>query len=34
MEREHLGGRIIDVETADRMTDRQIVARVRERFLK
>ena len=34
MEREQLGGRIIGLEAADRMTDRQIVARVRARFLK
>jgi hypothetical protein len=33
MEREELGGRIVGTETVDRMTDRQIVAKVRERFL-
>ena len=32
MEREHLGGRIVGIETVDRMTDRQIAARVLERF--
>jgi len=30
----NLNGRIIDVETVDKMTDRQIVAKVREHFLK
>jgi hypothetical protein len=29
---EGLGGRIVGVETVDKMTDRQIAARVRERF--
>jgi len=33
MEREELGGRIVGIETVDRMTDRQIVAKVRQRFL-
>jgi hypothetical protein len=28
-----LGGRVVGVETADKMTDRQIAARVRQRFL-
>jgi hypothetical protein len=32
MERAHLGGRIIGFETADRMTDRQVAAKVRKRF--
>ena len=30
---EALGGRIVGIETADKMTDRQVAARVRERFL-
>ena len=30
----NLNGRRIDVETVDKMTDRQIVAKVREHFLK
>jgi hypothetical protein len=34
MEREELGGRIVGIETVDRMTDRQIAAKVRQRFLK
>ena len=29
-----LPGRVIELETADKMTDRQIVAKVREHFLK
>jgi hypothetical protein len=33
MEREALGGRIVGTETVDRMTDRQIIAKVKERFL-
>ena len=33
MEREELGGRIVGIETVDRMTDRQIAAKVRQRFL-
>jgi hypothetical protein len=33
MEREKLGGRIVGIETMDRMTDRQIAAKVRQRFL-
>jgi len=32
LERDHLGGRIVGVETADKMTDRQIVAKVRKHF--
>ena len=34
LEREALRGRIVGIETADKMTDRQIAARVRQRFLK
>jgi hypothetical protein len=34
MERAELGGRIVGIETVDRMTDRQIAAKVRQRFLK
>jgi stalled ribosome rescue protein Dom34 len=34
IERNHLNGREIDVETVDKMSDRQIVAKVREYFLK
>jgi hypothetical protein len=30
----NLGGRIIGIETVDKMTDRQIAAKVRQRFLK
>lgn len=30
---EALGGRVVGVETVDKMTDRQVAARVRERFL-
>jgi hypothetical protein len=33
LEREGLKGRIVDIETVDKMTDRQIAAKVRERFL-
>ena len=33
LESEELGGRIIGIETVDKMTDRQIVAKVRQRFL-
>ena len=33
LEREQLSGRIVSVETTDKMTDRQIAAKVRERFL-
>ena len=34
MEREELGGRIVGIETVDRMTDREIAAKVRQRFPK
>lgn len=34
LEREDLGGRIVQVETADKMTDRQIAAKVRQYFPK
>lgn len=33
LEGENLKGRIVAVETVDKMTDRQIVAKVRQRFL-
>jgi hypothetical protein len=33
LEKENLGGRIGGIETADKMTDPQIVAQVREHFL-
>ena len=33
IERNHLNGREVEVETTDKMTDRQIVAKVREHFL-
>jgi hypothetical protein len=33
LESEELGGRIVGIETVDKMTDRQIVAKVRQRFL-
>ena len=32
--KEALRGRIVGIETVDKMTDRQVVARVRQRFLK
>jgi hypothetical protein len=32
LESEELGGRIVGIETVDKMTDRQIVAKVRQRF--
>jgi len=32
LEHEGLKGRIVDIETTDKMTDRQIAAKVRERF--
>ena len=32
LERDHLGGRIAAVETVDKMTDRQIAAKVRDHF--
>ena len=34
LESEELNGHIIGVETVDKMTDRQIAAKVRQRFLK
>ena len=34
LESKELSGRIIGIETADKMTDRQIVAKVRQQFLK
>ncbi len=34
LERKGLGGRIVAIETVDKMTDRQIAAKVRQRFLK
>ena len=34
LEREKIGGRIVGIETVDKMTDHQIVAKVRHRFLK
>ena len=34
LERDRLGGRIVAVETVDKMTDRQIAAKVREYFHK
>ncbi len=34
LEKHKLGGRIVGMETVDKMTDRQIVAKVRQRFLK
>jgi hypothetical protein len=33
LESEALGGRVVGIETVDKMTDRQIAARVREHFL-
>jgi hypothetical protein len=33
LESEGLGGRIVGIETVDKMTDRQIAAKVRQRFL-
>ena len=33
LEKDNLGGRIVGIETADKMTDPQIVAQVREHFL-
>jgi hypothetical protein len=32
LEKHNLGGRIVGIETADKMTDRQIAAKVREQF--
>ena len=34
LERNNLGGRIEDIETVDKMTDRQIAAKVRQHFQK
>ncbi len=34
LEKDNLGGHIVGVETSDKMTDPQIVAKVREHFLK
>ena len=34
LEGEGLGGRIVGVEVADRMTDKQFVAKVRQHFVK
>ncbi len=34
MARNKIGGRIVGIETVDKMTDRQIAAKVRQRFLK
>ena len=34
LKREELGGRIVDIETVDKMTDQQIAAKVRDRFLR
>jgi hypothetical protein len=34
LERDNLGGRIVAVQTVDRMTDREIAARIREYFRK
>src|SRR5512142_2375861 len=34
LEREGLSGRIVGTETADKMTDRQLAAQVRQRFAK
>ncbi len=34
LERIELGGRIVSIETVDKMTDRQIAARVRRHFVK
>lgn len=33
LERAHLGGRIVGIEPADKMTEPQVVAQVREHFL-
>ena len=32
LERDNLGGRIVGIETVDKMTDRQIAAKVRQQF--
>jgi stalled ribosome rescue protein Dom34 len=34
LEKDNLGGRIIGIETSDKMTDPQIAAKVRDHFLK
>ena len=34
LEQEKLGGRIVDIETVDKLTDPQLVAKVRQHFLK
>ena len=34
LQKEALRGRIVGIETVDKMTDRQVAARVRQRFLK
>jgi hypothetical protein len=34
LEENHLGGRVRGIETVDKMTDRQIAAKVRQRFIK
>src|SRR3989337_2821556 len=34
LERNNLGGRVVCIETVDKMTDRQIAAKVRQHFLK
>ncbi len=34
LEELHLGGHIVGIETADKMTDRQVAAKVRQHFLK
>ena len=34
LERESLGGRVVGIETVDKLTDRQIAARVRQHFPK
>jgi hypothetical protein len=34
LENEGLSGRIVEIETVDKMTDRQIAAKVRQHFLK
>ena len=34
LEKHHLAGRIVGFETVDKMTDRQIAAKVRRHFLK
>jgi len=34
LEGDKLGGRIVSIETVDKMTDRQIAAKVRQQFVK